>query len=250
MLPVYGVLWLAFLLPFRADKNGVLWRWGAVAFAGVILALIGVPFYLAATAMTSARVDAMPPMFHPGRLLLSPAYWQNLISDFPACSPHMQLVCWSSVVGLFEIAVLVGAGCLVLACSGTKRRYGMVIISLLAVLHLYALRSMQIILGRLHTMSTPYLMWAFFPLAAPAAIAAGTFAARLISGRRAGGSTCVPVAASWVIAIGATFAWVESIMPGVPRLSVHAMRGLPPIAHVAVARRPSPVLAELGCRGE
>jgi hypothetical protein len=113
-----------------------------------------------------------------------------------------------------------------------------VIISLLALLHFYALLSMQIILGWLHTISTPYLMWAFFPLAAPAAIAAGTFAARLISGRRAENLAWVPVAASWVIAIGAAFAWLEFIMPARPRLSVHALRSLPPIAHVAVNRGP------------
>jgi hypothetical protein len=237
-VPIYGTLWIAFLVPFPSQPRAVLWRLGTGAFALVILALIGAPLYVAATAMTSARAYAMPPMFHPGQLLLSPAYWQNLISNFPACSPHMQLMCWSSVVGLFEFAVLVGAGCLVLACSGTKRRYGVVIISLLALLHFYALLSMQVILGPLHTISTPYLMWAFFPLAAPAAIVAGTFAARLISGRRAENLAWVPVAASWVIAIAAAFAWVEFIMPGRPRLSVHALRSPPPIAHVAVKRGP------------
>jgi hypothetical protein len=235
-VPIYGTLWIAFLVPFRS--RAALWRLGTGAFALLILAVIGAPFYVAATAATSARAGAFPPMFHPGRLLLSPAYWQNLISNFPACSPHMQLMCWSSVVGLFEIAVLVGAACLVLACSGTKRRYGVVIISLLALQHFYALLSMQIILGALHMISTPYLMWAFFPLAAPSAVAAGIFAARLISGRRAENSAWVPVAASWVIAIGAAFAWVEFIMPGVPGLSAHPLRGLPPIAHVAANRGP------------
>src|SRR5262249_10369521 len=155
-----------------------------------------------------------------------------LIANFPACSQHMQLICWSSGVGLFEIAVLVGAGCLVLACLGTKRRYGLVIISLLALLHFYALLSMQIILGPVHVISTPYLMWAFFPLSAPAAIAAGAFAAKLVLGQRTESSVWALVAASSVIAI------VVALAPGLPHLSPHVRRGLPSIAHIAVDRGP------------
>jgi hypothetical protein len=236
-IPVYSMLWIAFLAPFRSQRRAVLWRLGTIAGALLILGLIGVPFYLTATAMTSARFDAMPPMFHPGQLLLSPAYWLNLVDNFPLCSPHMQLMCWSSVVGVFEIAVLIGAACLVFACSGIKGRYGLVIISLLALLHFYALLSMQIILGALHTISTPYLMWAFFPLAAPAAIAAVTFAPGVITGRRAENSRWA-LGAGWIIAIGAAVAWVELILPSLPRLSARTARGLPPIAHVPVNRGP------------
>jgi hypothetical protein len=228
-IPIYGTLWMAFLVPFRAQRSAVLWRWGTMAFALLMLGLIGVPSYLAATAMTSARSNTMPPMFHPGRSLLSPAYWHALVSNFPACSPHMQLMCWSSVVGLFEIAVLVGAGYLVFAGSGTQRRYGLAIIVLLALLHFYALLSVQAILGWVHTISTPYLMWAFFPLAAPAAIAAVSFA---VGGRRAASAVWALAATSWLIAIGAAFA------PGLPRLSPHARRSLPPIAHVPVNKGP------------
>ena len=47
-VPVYAVLWLAFLIPSRAQRRVVLWRWGAIAFALLVLGLIGVPFYLAA----------------------------------------------------------------------------------------------------------------------------------------------------------------------------------------------------------
>ena len=171
-VPVYAVLWIAFLVPLQAQRRVVLWRWGAIAFALLVLGLIGVPFYLAAMAMTSARGDYAPPIFHPGWKLLSPAYWQELLSNFPVCSNLMQLMCPSAIIGWFEIAVLGGAAFLVFAGTGTKRRYGLVIIALLALLHFYAVLSMQQVLGRLHVVSTPYLMWAFFPLATPAAIAA------------------------------------------------------------------------------
>jgi hypothetical protein len=157
----------------HAQRRVVLWRWATIAFALLVLGLIGVPFYLAAMAMTSARGEVAPPIFHPGWKLLSPAYWQDLLSSLPVCSNHMQLMCPWSIIGWFEIAVLGGAAFLVFAGPGAKRRYGIVIIALLALIHFYALLSMQQVLGRLHTVSTPYLMWAFFPLAAPAAIAAG-----------------------------------------------------------------------------
>ena len=88
----------------------------------------------------------------------------------------MQLMCPSAIIGWFEIAMLGGAAFLLFAGTGAKRRYGFVIIALLALLHFYAVLSMQQVLGRLHVVSTPYLMWAFFPLAAPAAIAFGTYA--------------------------------------------------------------------------
>jgi hypothetical protein len=97
-VPVYAVLWLAFLIPLQAHRRAVLWRWGAIAFALLVLGLIGVPFYLAAMAMTSARGDYAPPIFHPGWKLLSPTYWQELIWNLPVCSNLMQLMCPSAFI--------------------------------------------------------------------------------------------------------------------------------------------------------
>ena len=154
-VPVYAALWLAFLIPFRTQRPLMLWRWGTIAVALLVLGLIGVPSYLAGIVMTAARGDTSPPMFHPGWQLLSVAYWQDLISDFPVCANHLQLMCWSSIIGWFEIAALVGAVFLVTACSGAKHRYGLAIIALLVLLHVYALLSMQVILGRLqHAVSS------------------------------------------------------------------------------------------------
>ena len=237
-VPVYGLLWAAFLIPFRAERNGVLWRWGAIASALAILALIGAPFYLAATAMTSARGDVSPPMFHAGWRLLSPAYWQQLIVQVPLCSSHMQLMCPSAIIGWFEIATLAGALCLLLACRGTKRRYELVVVALLALIHFYALLSVRQILGKLHVVSTPYLMWAFFPLAPPAALAAGRFAVRAIMGRRAASSAWMAAAASCLVALVALFVWVELVQPGQPRVPGRGPFGLPPIAHVPVNEGP------------
>lgn len=237
-VPVYGVLWIAFLTPAHAQRRVVLWRWATIASALLILGLIGVPFYLAAMAMTSARAEVAPPIFHPGWKLLSPAYWQDLVSSLPLCSNQMQLMCPWSIIGWFEIAVLGGAAFLVCAGPGAKRRYGIVIIALLALIHFYAVLSMQQVLGRLHTVSTPYLMWAFFPLAAPAAIAAGGAIAGWVIGRRATSSPWLPVAASWLIASIAVFVWVWSILPSLPRLPGRGPLGFAPIAHVPVNKGP------------
>jgi hypothetical protein len=232
-IPVYVVLWLAMLIPSKAEKNGVAWRCGALAFALLILALIGLPSYLAATATTSARGDSSPPMFHPGWRLLSPAYWQELVSLFPLCQSHYQLMCPSLIIGWFEIAALGGAVVLAFVGSGIKRRYGLTIIVLLALLHFYMLLSVQQVLGRLHTVSTPYLMWAFFPLAAPAAIAAGSVVGQWLLGRQAASSRWAPAVGSCLIAAVAVLVWVRVIQPNVPRPPGRGLLGLPPIAHVA-----------------
>ena len=241
-IPVYVALWIVFLIPFRVQLRAVLWRWGTIVFALLVLSLIGVPFYLAATVMTSARGDSAPPILHPGWRLLSPAYWQGLLSIFPICSNHMQLMCSSTIIGWFEIAALVGAVCLVLAGAGVKRRYGLVILGLLALLHVYALMSVQQVLGRLHVVSTPYLMWAFLPLAAPAAVAAVSILSTRVIGRRtasgwaAAGATCL-------IAIVAVFVWVEKVRPGQPRVPGSGPFGLAPIAHVPA--KEGPIIAYL-----
>jgi hypothetical protein len=237
-IPTYSVLWIAFLIPSRAQRRAVLWRWGTIAFALLVLSLIGVPLYLAATAMTSAREVSFPPMFHPGWQLLSPAYWQELIYAFPLCSNELQLICPSRIIGWFEIAILAGAICLVFATSGVKRRYGVVIIALLALLHLYALVSTGLILGRLHVVSTPYLMWAFFPLATPAAIAAGSFIVARIAGRRVANSGWTAAAAGCLVAAIVIFVWVRAVLPYQPRLPGRGPLGLPPIAYMAVNKGP------------
>src|SRR5262245_16236817 len=61
-VPVYAALWIAFLIPSRAQPRAVLWRCGAIVFALLVLGLIGVPSYLAATAAVSAREANLPPM--------------------------------------------------------------------------------------------------------------------------------------------------------------------------------------------
>jgi hypothetical protein len=231
-VPVYGVLWIAFLIPSRTQGGVVRWRWGAVAFALLVLVLIGAPTYLIATAMTSARADVLPPMFSAGWRLLSPAYWQDLLVNFPLCSNHMQLMCPTAPIGWFEIAALGGAICLIVACRGMQRRYGLSIVGLLVLLHFYTLLYMGSIRGPLHTVSSPYLMWAFFPLAAPAAVAPVSFAARLAAGPRAASSAWALAGAGWFIAIAALFAWLEWIMPALPRLPGRGPLGLPPIAHL------------------
>lgn len=235
-VPVYAVLWIAFLIPFQAQYRVAQWRWGAIGFAVLAFALIGAPSYLAAIAMTAARGDAAPSIFHPGWRLLSPSYWQQLLSALPLCSNHMQLMCRSEFIGWFEMVVLAGGICLVLVGSGVKRRYGLVIIALLALLHFYALLHTGLVLGRLHLVSTPFLMWAFFPLAPPAAIAAGGFVASRILGRRAAGSAWMPAAASWGIAVVAVFMWIQLIAPYQPPMPGRGPLGLPPIAHVPAER--------------
>ena len=237
-VPTYAVLWVAFLIPARAQGRAALWRCGALALALLALAAIGVPSYLAATAMMSAREDALPPIFHPGWRLLSPAYWQELASAFPLCQSYYQLMCPSTLIGGFEIAALAGAIILAFASSGAKRRYGLAIIALLGSIHFYALLSMQLVLGRLHVVSTPFLMWAVFPLAPPAAVAAATFAARLVVGRRGAVSTWMPAAAGLLIGAAAIYAWVQMIQPNLPRLPGYGPFGLAPIAHVSPNKGP------------
>jgi hypothetical protein len=149
-VPTYAVLWIAFLVPFGLARRAVFWRCGTIAAALLALALIGVPSYLSATAMTSAREASSPPIFHPGWQLLSPAYWRDLIASFPVCSGDLQLMCPWARIGWLDMAILAGAIILVLTGPAAKRRYGLVVIVLLAAIHFYALLSVQEVLGRLH----------------------------------------------------------------------------------------------------
>jgi hypothetical protein len=82
---------------------------------------------------------------------------------------------------------------------------GLAILVLLLGLHFYALLNTRMVLGPLHIVSTPYLMWAFFPLAPPAAVAAATMVADRIMGRLARTKIWLPAAASCLIAAFAIF---------------------------------------------
>jgi hypothetical protein len=147
-------------------------------------------------------------------------------------------MCPFGLIGWFEIVVLAGAIFLLFAGTGAKRRYGLAVVALLALLHFYVLLSINQILGRLHVVSTPYLMWAFFPLAAPAAIAAGGAAAVALIGRRAAASPWLPAAASCLIAAVAVVVWVRLIEPYQPRLPGRGPFGLAPIAHLTTSKTP------------
>jgi hypothetical protein len=242
-VPAYGILWSAFLIPFQAQYAPVVWRGGTIALALLLFGLIGAPFYLVVTALTSARGD-FPPIFHPGWQLLSSSYWQGLVSEFPFCLQLWQLMCpWpsraqGSLVGLFDSAALGGAIILLMVGTGVKKRYGLVIVALLALFHFYALLMVEKVLGRLHVVSPPYLMWAFFPLAPPAAIVAGSTVAGWLVGRRAAGSPWMPAIASCLLASVAVFVWVQLIMPYQPRLPGEGPLGLAPIAHVPINKGP------------
>lgn len=177
-VPVYAALWAAFLIPNGPGRAAVLWRLGAIAFALLVLGLIGVPSYLSATAAVSARGGTMLPVFHQGWQLLSFAFWWEATSSFakwwlassPLCQPWWQLMCPTSFVGWFEVAALVGSMFLAVSGNSAKRRYGLVIAILIIGLHVYALLNTRSVLGRLHLISTPFLMWALFPLAPPAGL--------------------------------------------------------------------------------
>jgi hypothetical protein len=229
-IPVYGALWIALLIPFHAQSRAMLWRFGAIAFALVALGLVGAPLYLAGTAMTSARGN-WPPMFHPGWQLLSPSYWWPLLSRYPLCWNHWQLMCPSTFIGWLEIAALVGSCSLLLAGAGMKRRYGIVIIALLALIHFYVLLALGQVLGRIHTVSPPYLMWAFFPLMTPAAVVAGSTVAGWLVGRRAANSPWMPAVASCLLAAVAVFIWLRFVLPYQPRMPGDGPLGLAPIAY-------------------
>jgi hypothetical protein len=85
-VPVYGMLWLAFLIPLHAhERRAVLWRWSAIAFALIILGLIGVPTYLAATAMNSARAATAYQFMHLGWKFCHPHFgWGSYPLFLPA----------------------------------------------------------------------------------------------------------------------------------------------------------------------
>jgi hypothetical protein len=236
-VPVYGVFWLMFLIPRRQSYRVVLWRWGAVASALLLAAAVGVPRYLAAMALMSARGERAPEIFHPGWRLLSPSYWWQLAAQFPVCTHLMQMMCARSIMGWFEIAALAGAICLALFSSGVKRRYGVVIVVLLAMLHFYGLLQTGKVLGRLHVIGTPFLMWTFFPLAPPAIIALASFVAERLVGRRAA-SAWLPAVAACLIATFAVVVWQRSILPYQPRLPGSGPLGLAPIAHLPIKEGP------------
>ena len=237
-VPVYATLWLAFLIPSQAQRGAVLWRWATIAFSLLLLALMGVPFYLAAMAMTSARGDYSPPIFHPGWKLLSPAYWLELVSIVPLCANQMQLMCASSIIGWFEIVVLAGAAFLAFGATGAKRRYGFVIIALLALLHFYALLSIRQVprpaARREYALSHVGLL-------SPDA-ACGDSGRRgyrpLAVGRGSRKLRWAPAAASCTIAAAAVLVWVRFILPHQPRMGGRGLFGLGSIAHIPASKGP------------
>jgi HAMP domain-containing protein len=140
-------------------------------------------------------------------------------------------MCPSTIYGWFEIAALFGSAFLFFSSFGVKRRYGLAILVLLGLIHFYAVLSWQQVLGWMHTVSTPYLTWALFPIAAPAAISVGGLVGPWLVGRRAASSPWMPAVASCLIAAFALFAWFQLISPNQPRVPGGGLLDLPQIAH-------------------
>jgi hypothetical protein len=241
-LPAYGLLWALLVLP-RGERKVSNARLRVLGIGALLIAATGVPLYIAATVATSARGISNPSFLHPGTDLLSVTFWTDLLSRFDVCDPLDPLLCYRLPVGWYEMAALAGSALLVVTATGLKRTYAIAVLALLIADHLYALLSVDLILGRLHAIRSPYLMWPVLSLAAAPAVAAAGDVINWIMGQSAARMRWAWSGLSCAMAAAAVFLWLYKVAPDYPRLPGTGPLGLPPIAHVPPSR--GPIVAHL-----
>ena len=115
-VPVYAVLWIAFLIPLQAQRRVVLWRWGTIAFALLVTGIDRSTVLFGCDGHDVGTWGRCAADFPSGlEAVVTGILAGTRCQACPLCSNHMQLMCPSAIIGWFEIAVLGGAAFLVFA---------------------------------------------------------------------------------------------------------------------------------------
>lgn len=143
----YGVAGTALLIGQRSNRPVLFWKLGAAGAIGMIVWLLGFPAYLEAMAEVSARSVNYPPPLRP------PAN---------VCFRAETLLCKKYPIFWFHVLASVGAT-IQLFRKSLLRPVAAWFLLYYAFIHLYEFVSYVSLFGRLHVISTPYLVWSAYP---------------------------------------------------------------------------------------
>ena len=173
-VPVYAMLWTTLAFSSELDRRALPFRAALILSTLALFSIIGFPGYLSATAAVSARDSNLPAFLHPGLALLTVDYWLGLISRFSTCSGQQALflICTSrSPASWVQIAALLGGGVMMVFDEGRRRALAITVVTMIFLLHLYFLMTIDFVLGRAHIVGYNYLYWTLYPLLFAVAVA-------------------------------------------------------------------------------
>ncbi len=163
--PTYSLAGLALLLGQRPDRRALLWKVGSAGAVATILWLLGFPDYLGATGAMSAR-SALPPPFAAGAAMLSMDFWLNIWRRFDLCGRSQELLCNRFPVFWFHALALGGATIQLFKGRSLLRPLAAWFLFYIGFTHFYEFATHVLLFGKLHVVSTPYLVWSSYPFSA------------------------------------------------------------------------------------
>ncbi len=169
-IPTYTTVGILAL--FAASRKDVV-AWRVVSAVGVAVAFWGVGLfdYTIVTSDLSARSMIYPDILHPGWRLLTWEYWAGLIRIYSTCGEQQAyLLCLRAPVGWLQLFALLGGLASALLGKGNARPLGLSVVVLIAAIHFYFLLTYGFVLGKIHTISAPYLTWTLYPFLVAAVV--------------------------------------------------------------------------------
>ncbi len=160
--PVYATITAAILLWQRRNRKAVVWRISVLFGLALAAWLGGVIDYYRATVALSARSHVFPPAFAAGADLLSPTYWVNVWRQFSVCEPPEQPLCKQHSVFYVHAVAIGGALIQMWRNPPLLRLLAALFLTFIAAVEIYSFVGYVSLLGKFHTIRTPFIMWSAY----------------------------------------------------------------------------------------
>jgi hypothetical protein len=161
-LPAYTGAALALLWGQRPDRAALAWKVGTLVAVGAVLWGAGVVAYVSATAEMSAR-STLPPPLQSRESSIALALWREAWQRFDACGrPMVLILCAKFPVFWFHVVAVAGAAIQALWGPSSLRPLAVWLLGWYTAIHAYEFVAIAGLLGPLHVISTPYLVWSSY----------------------------------------------------------------------------------------
>lgn len=225
--PVYGLAAIS-LVRWR-ERRALIWQISAVLLASALFLLSGFAEYIASTAAISSRVSELPPAFEAGWQLLTTKFWIDVWDRFSLCGQAAMPLCPQNNMLFIGLAAIGGAAIQSFLNPPQLRSLARFFIALFCGIQIYAFLSIPHLFGKLHTLSTPYIVWSSYTFFTIFIVVLLFSPADLFEYAKARGLISIPsiiVSAFVVLAVlsppfAAFMIWKHKISPSQPPASEH-----------------------------